>query len=141
MKCISIKQPWASFICPQEWMYKMCNSCHLPKDVENRSWSTTYRGLLLIHASQTYDLTAPIKIGAVTDYPRGAIIGMVELYHIGLEAQSPWHNHGYYGWYLKDSFTFAKPIPWKVEIGLFDVPGFTGQLFQKVEKQECSSVS
>src|SRR6267378_3713180 len=43
MKIISIRQPWASLIVSGV------------KDVENRTWSTRYRGPVLIHASRTAD--------------------------------------------------------------------------------------
>jgi hypothetical protein len=39
MKTISIKSPWAQLI------------CYGVKDVENRTWTTAYRGPLLIHTS------------------------------------------------------------------------------------------
>lgn len=39
MKIVSVKQPWASLI------------VRGVKDIENRSWSTIYRGPLLVHAS------------------------------------------------------------------------------------------
>jgi hypothetical protein len=39
VKVLTIRQPWAHAI------------LHLGKDVENRSWRTRYRGLLLIHAA------------------------------------------------------------------------------------------
>ena len=39
MKTLSIRQPFASFI------------CRVIKTIENRSWDTKYRGKLLIHAS------------------------------------------------------------------------------------------
>jgi len=39
MKCITIKQPWASLICEGI------------KNVENRTWKTKVRGRVLIHAS------------------------------------------------------------------------------------------
>ena len=39
MKTLSIRQPFASLI------------CRGIKTIENRSWDTTYRGRLLIHAS------------------------------------------------------------------------------------------
>jgi hypothetical protein len=47
LKCISIKQPWVYFI------------FHSPywKNVENRSWDTNHRGMLLIHASKEFDST------------------------------------------------------------------------------------
>jgi len=40
MKTLSVRQPYATLICAGI------------KDVENRSWSTEYRGTVLIHASQ-----------------------------------------------------------------------------------------
>ena len=43
MKCISIRQPWAWLIIKGV------------KPVENRTWSSSYRGPLLIHASLTFD--------------------------------------------------------------------------------------
>ena len=43
MKALSIKQPWAWAI------------IHAGKNVENRTWATSYRGPLLIHAGKTFD--------------------------------------------------------------------------------------
>ena len=40
MKCISIRQPWASLI------------IHHGKDIENRDWGTNVRGRVLIHAAK-----------------------------------------------------------------------------------------
>ncbi len=40
MKCLSVRQPWASLI------------IRGTKDVENRTWDTDYRGRLAIHASK-----------------------------------------------------------------------------------------
>jgi ASCH domain len=43
MKALSVRQPWAWLIIAGH------------KDVENRSWTTTYRGPLLIHAARRPD--------------------------------------------------------------------------------------
>ena len=43
MKVLSVKQPWASLL------------LEYGKDAENRSWTTEYRGPLIIHASQSSD--------------------------------------------------------------------------------------
>lgn len=43
MRCLTIRQPWAWAIATQG------------KDVENRTWKTSYRGLLAIHAGSTLD--------------------------------------------------------------------------------------
>ncbi len=88
MKCISLWQPWASLL--------VLGS----KQVETRSWSTGYRGPLLIHASKRKNIgelvqllcdwefihfqeaLRPLGNGPVaiqTSLPFGAIIGQVEL--------------------------------------------------------------
>ncbi len=93
MKCISLWQPWASLIVIGA------------KQFETRSWSTSYRGPLLIHAAQKWDLeqretciNEPFSSALGGDkfpnqpqsdwflaslmsshLPRGCIIGMVEL--------------------------------------------------------------
>jgi hypothetical protein len=46
VKCISIRTPWWSWILEGG------------KDIENRSWSTAYRGRVLIHAALFSNRTA-----------------------------------------------------------------------------------
>lgn len=81
MKALSLWQPWASAV------------ANGAKCVETRSWSTTYRGLLAIHAAQKDDrhlrracladsnVRAALNIdrGVNPDLPRGVIIAVVEL--------------------------------------------------------------
>ena len=43
MKALSLRQPWA-------WLVAAGH-----KDVENRTWSTRFRGEFLIHAAKTFD--------------------------------------------------------------------------------------
>lgn len=42
MRALTIRQPWAGRI------------AHGDKRVENRTWGTAYRGLLLVHAGAQY---------------------------------------------------------------------------------------
>lgn len=123
MNCLSIKQPWASLICPMPWMYEVPNTLErqLPKDVENRTWLTNYTGPLLIHASKSYDLDAPAIPGMVSKCPRGAIIGKVNLDYCSFEPTSEWHVEGYYGFYFSSSMTFDNPIPFPGKLGIFEV--------------------
>ena len=73
MRVLSVRQPWASAI------------IYLGKDVENRSWPTSHRGLLAIHASKTMvEMSADLASYGVSmpsrdDMPFGAIIGTVEV--------------------------------------------------------------
>lgn len=123
MKAISIRQPWADAI------------IYGGKDIENRSWATSYRGPLLIHAAAT------VLSGAAMDeaedfvakrapifsplsnppYERGGIIGVVDLVDIVRKSDSPWFV-GPIGWVLAN----PRPLPFqamKGRLGLFKVKG------------------
>src|ERR1017187_9047245 len=57
IRTLSIRQPWAHAI------------LHLGKDVENRSWSTPYRGSILIHASGRLESNAREALSRYLDQP------------------------------------------------------------------------
>lgn len=78
MKALSIRQPWAWAI------------LHAGKDIENRNWPTTFRGVFAIHAAKgmtedEYDSFCyhhPDTIACVPDYEemtRGAIVAVAEI--------------------------------------------------------------
>lgn len=85
MKVLSLLQPWASLCLTIDEKGKAL------KQIETRSWKTSYRGELLIHASAKkirlkdgmYDLIDHMeRTGFIRDYeklPYGAIIGKVNL--------------------------------------------------------------
>jgi hypothetical protein len=109
---LSIRQPWA-------WL--IVNGY---KDIENRSWSTTYRGLLLIHASSkkpSADLLSDVKrdfrIKIPERYELGGIAGIAELVDCVRASRSRWMS-GPIGWKL----TNARPLPFlpvRGKLGLF----------------------
>lgn len=122
MKALSIREPWATAVV-MGW-----------KDIENRSWSTTYRGPLLIHAAATVlsraamdaaeDFVAkraPVFSSAsIPPYERGGIIGVVDLVDVVRACDSPWFV-GPVGWVLRN----ARPLPFmamKGRLGLFEAP-------------------
>ena len=122
MKCLSICQPFAELIIQNK------------KTVELRTWNTKIRGEFLVHA--------PIKIRK-EDCKRmkineklttGAIIGKVELddvkkYESLKEIKIDKKKHfalntsqeKIYGFILKNAKPFRIPIPWKGQLGFFDV--------------------
>ena len=122
MKCLSICQPFAELIIQNK------------KTIELRTWNTKMRGEFLIHA--------PIKIRK-EDYKKlkiqeklttGAIIGKVELYDVKKyesfkEIQMDKKKHyssiisqeKRFGFILKNAKPFRIPIPWKGQLGFFDV--------------------
>jgi hypothetical protein len=130
MKALSIQQPWAWFI------------VNGYKDVENRSWPTSFRGPVLIHAGKKFDEDGWLYLknggfartgekaaqrlkqeGNIT--PRqmmqlcGGIVGVCEIVDCVKKSDSPWF-FGEYGFVIKN----AKPIPfmpYKGKLGFFDV--------------------
>jgi hypothetical protein len=96
MKTLSIKNPWAYLICSGE------------KDIENRSWPTSYRGKLLIHVPAKYDSAGPPVIFLP---PPWSIIGYVELADCIQNSRSRWAEPGLWHWVLKNPVLFDRPIP------------------------------
>ncbi len=131
MKALSLTEPmaWAIF--------------H-GKDVENRTWKTSFRGRVYIHASkgfnkEHYNLIALSGIAVLLDEPlpepgdfvHGAIIGEVDIVdcrfrtkqdenHGTVILYSIWHMLGKYGFYLANAVEYEKPIPCKGMLGFFD---------------------
>ena len=129
MKALSIRAPWWWFI------------LHGGKDIENRSWPTTYRGPVLVHASKWWslrdvaeDTETAVRMNRAADGPRGAsvsfrdmrdsggnIVGRVEIIDCVTESRSPWF-FGEYGFVLANPVAFDTPIPCKGMLGFFSVP-------------------
>ena len=97
------------------------------KPVENRTWSTTYRGPLFIHAAvRLHGHTAreiEQKFGVKIeedDLRFGGVIGRVDLVDVVTAHPSPWFT-GPFGWVLKS----PRRLPFRAMRGgqtLFDVP-------------------
>lgn len=108
---------------------------HAGKDIENRTWSTSYRGPLLIHASKTVldeDLeiidSILMEINPSLDPdlrhrpgpPAGGIVGRCTLADCVTRHDSPWF-FGLYGFVLTD--VQATPfIPMRGRLGIFNAP-------------------
>jgi hypothetical protein len=115
MKALSIRNPYA-------WCVVVGF-----KPVDNRTWTTTYRGPLLIHAgARLHDDTVEqleAQFGVNIDraaFQFGGIIGRVELVDVVRRHESRWFT-GPFG------FVFAnpQPVPFHACIGrqqLFDLP-------------------
>ena len=124
MKALVIRQPWADLVVDGH------------KDVENRSWSTAYRGPILILAGKARDKQASWDAGALalrqgiaTPAPTvfGAIIGVVDLVDITEGAcASKWAEAGKRHWRIANARRFASPIAYTGRLGLFDVPDDVG---------------
>lgn len=124
-RALSIRQPWAWAI------------INAGKDIENRSWRTSFRGPVCIHAAQATpndefvaarDFISSLKIrqGYLrhpmpqwrTAIAKGGIIGTAEIVDCVEESASPWFM-GPFGFVLAN----VEPVPFiyvKGALGFFD---------------------
>jgi hypothetical protein len=137
LKALSLKQPWA---------YLMVNGW---KTIENRNWSTSFRGPVLVHASLNWDNEAfplnypkpnrgeivkgyfyrpdfvPVEVNRVmpqhvNDYQKGGIVGMFTITDCVDQSDDPWF-FGRYGFVVRD----PRPLPFvplRGHLNFFDVP-------------------
>jgi hypothetical protein len=95
MKALSIQQPWAWAI------------LHAGKDIENRTWPTSIRGSVLIHAGLKIDFPAFdwIEKRFGIRIPRllrtGGIVGCVDIVNCVMSSNSKWFT-GKYGFVLQN---------------------------------------
>ena len=136
MKILSVRQPWAWLIVAGY------------KPVENRTWRTSYRGPLLIHASQAMEPEDfPMQrewietCGLVIpeDLPRGAIVGAATLTDVWdkkkFERPGIRWFEGPYGFKMEDAVQFHQPIPYRGSLGIREAndANLTGDLFESLE--------
>ena len=128
MKALTICQPYAHFIIRGE------------KLVENREWSTRYRGPLAIHAGKSRSWLSdddeahfategdPLQFGVVLGEARLTDVVHIERVLTGdYDMQYPWlrhhpHANGTWCWILQDVHRYATPIPFKGAQGLWEFP-------------------
>lgn len=111
MRALTIKQPFAWAI------------LHAGKNIENRGWSTHYRGPLVIHAGaamHSWPLPRRLPRPAPDDYVRSAMLGIVDLVDVVEVSRSRWFD-GPFGWVLEDPRPFARPIPCKGRLNIWSL--------------------
>jgi len=137
VKALSITRPWSELILRG-------------KDVENRTWTTGYRGSLLIHSAQSWEKIAipyaefvELRLGTdfgvaemsrrPADHPTG-IVGVADLVDVcshfvapGIEPVwpcpcGPWAMAGQYHWRLTNARRLPEPVPCRGALGLWSPP-------------------
>ena len=122
MKCLSISQPFADLIISGE------------KSIELRNWNTGFRGEFLIHAPIKIRTNDCKRLKINKKWVTGAIVGKATLHDVKKynssneikmdqkyhHAAKDFHNKKY-GFILKNAKSFRIPIPWKGQLGFFEV--------------------
>ena len=88
---------------------------HEGKDVENRNWSTRFRGPVLIHAGKGVD--ADDRDYVTPEMSRGGIVGMVEIVDCVTAMDSRWFC-GLYGFVLRNPQPLVF-VPCRGALGFF----------------------
>lgn len=128
MKALSLTQPWATAIIIGR------------KQIETRSWQTSFRGQIAIHAAKGFPAWAK-EFASVehalqrlpSRFPLGAIIGVAKIQDIrstyelkltisAIEKIYGDYSDGRFGWLLSDVIALPEPIPCKGALSLWDVP-------------------
>jgi len=127
MRALTVRQPWAWAI------------TYGGKDVENRCWSTTHRGLLAIHAASRWDedgardrrvVDAAHRERQLLSNPEwftlGAVIAVADLTSICAGGDrcrcSRWAVPGQEHWHLVGVRPLDEPVPCKGRLSLWDLP-------------------
>ena len=122
MKCLSVSQPFAELIILGK------------KTIELRKWNTNYRGELLIHAPLKIRKEDAKRLKIDKKFVTGAIVGKVEIFDVKkydskkqVKSDQKFHfasknfHDRTYGFLLKNAKAFRVPVPYKGQLGLFEV--------------------
>ena len=122
MKCLSISQPFADLIVSGE------------KTIELRKWNTNFRGEFLIHAPIKIRIEDCKRLKITKKLVTGVIIGKADLYDVkkynsSKEVKNDQKFHfasknfqdKTFGFKIKNAKPLRIPIPWKGQLGFFDV--------------------
>jgi hypothetical protein len=120
MKILSVRHPWAHLI------------IHGGKDIENRTWATRYRGLVLIQAStsRTSMGLSTLSDSELATLQFGGVIGVVELVDCVSTHPSEWFE-GPFGFVLRNPRALPF-VEWGGALGLRDAPF---ELVQRIGEQ------
>jgi hypothetical protein len=126
--CLSIRQPYAMWL-SNPALFEIAG---IPaKTIENREWTTPYRGQILLHASKTFEdgaleywrrvfpLLPDVMPSTKERYPTGAIVGIADLVDVVWRSNDPWFV-GSYGFVLANARPL-KPIPYRGQLKFFPV--------------------
>lgn len=122
MKCLSVSQPFADLIISGK------------KTIELRNWNTNFRGEFLIHSPLKIRIEDVKRLKINKKFITGAIIGKAQLYDVKkynsikeIKLDQKFHfaskkfQNKTFGFMLKNTKPFRIPIPWKGQLGFFEV--------------------
>jgi hypothetical protein len=120
MKCLTIHQPWATLIMSGKRRFEV------------RTWSTSYRGPILIHAGLKVEHEECERLN-IHNPETGCILGVAKLERVIHFTPTTWdttrHLHlekgkmptpNAFGWELIPLLRLSEPVPYSGKLGLFN---------------------
>lgn len=129
--CLTIRQPWAHLIVTPH--FELPDGVR-PKRIENRTWSTTHRGRLIICSSKARQMAPGVDPSLYEHMIYGCALASCNLIAIveqswtkmprGLEwvRGNEYAEQNCFNWVLDDVKRFTVPVPIRGQLGLFYVP-------------------
>lgn len=117
-RILSLKQPWA-------WAVAVGK-----KRVENRRWTTTYRGPIYIHASSNFspagaEWLREMGVKVPAELPQSAVVAVADLIGVVTQREAARFGKwffGPYGFVLTNIRMLDRPVSVKGKLGLSRVP-------------------
>lgn len=111
-RALSIRNPWAALIMSGN------------KLVENRTWTTKWRGTFAVHAGLTIDkfgLAAAAEFEIVPPFTGGylGLVDLVDVHHGSDDCCGIWAETGACHWQLENPRLFTTPIPGPGRLALY----------------------
>lgn len=110
IRCLTIRPPWSDLIAIED--------DQVAKRIENRVWTTRWRGTLLIHAGSEVDIR-PLALDAVREtldddhqLVRGSVVAIADLAGIHADdgACTSWSQEGCFHWELARVQRLTTPV-------------------------------
>ena len=122
-KALSLSRPWAALV------------LLAGKDIENRCWSTSHRGITWIHGALSVDSDAEAvatriigsaAVAGLRKHPlwtATGLLGTVDIYDVVDSADSPWAFPGQWHWRIRHAAVLPSPVPCRGWQRLWTPPG------------------
>lgn len=124
MRALTVKQPYA-------WFIICLGNSKKRKDIENRPRDTKVRGTIAIHAGRELTKGVVIPEAMEEELIFSAIIGVVDIVDVVTEHKSDWFS-GPFGYVLRNPRELLEPIPFKGQLGFWNVPL---EIEEQIQKQ------
>lgn len=143
-RIITVQQPWADLLVPDAGVIERARTynpdlaARLPKDVENRTFGTDWRGpLLILAAGRRVDEEAMAAFQFNRNhFIQGVVVGVVTLVDVVNGSPSTWSIDGARHWQVTNPIRLLSPVPARGFLGIREPdPRVRHDVYARLERQ------